>query len=159
MSFICKDDIFCKIGISCKSIVGPISEAKTPWMVNRLQLLNQLNFVWRHTKVFMQNSSQWIDGELILMALHTHFLPQQQYFRVYALFLGFHDEFIDEDASFLHFLSFFSQDNEHTELTVLLFFRNSYAIFAHILQHYHDFQSNVAIFTSVVQVYVESYIS
>ena len=27
------------------------------WMVNWLQLLNQLNFVWRHSKV--QNSSQW----------------------------------------------------------------------------------------------------
>ena len=30
------------------------------------------------------------DGELLLMALHTHFLPQQQYSRVYALVLGFH---------------------------------------------------------------------
>ena len=35
-----------------------------------------------------------------------------------------------------------------TELTVMLFFQNPYAIFAHILQHYHDFQSNVAIFPS-----------
>ena len=29
------------------------------------------------------------DSELILMALHTHFLPQQQYSRMYALFLAF----------------------------------------------------------------------
>ena len=29
------------------------------------------------------------DGELMLMPLHTHFLPQQQYSRVYALFLAF----------------------------------------------------------------------
>ena len=47
--------------------------------------------------------------------------------------------------------SLFSQDNEHTELTVLLFFQNPYAIFAHILQHYHDFQSNVAIFHSHIR--------
>ena len=65
--------------------------------------------------------------------------------------------FIDEDASFFHF---FSQDNEHTELMVLLFFQNLYAIFAHILRFYHDYipaklkmsfiKSNVAIFASVV---------
>ena len=35
--------------------------------------------------------------------------------------------FIDEDASCFRF---FSQDNEHTELMVLLFFQNPYAIFA-----------------------------
>ena len=29
------------------------------------------------------------DGELMLMALHTHFLPQQQYSRVYVLSLAF----------------------------------------------------------------------
>ena len=51
------------------------------------------------------------------------------------------------------FLSLFSQDSEHTELTVLLFFQNPRAIFAHVVQHYHDFQSNVAIFPSVVQAY------
>ena len=52
-----KDDFFfTKIGIFCKSIASPLSEAKTHWIVNWLQLLNQLNFVWRQTKVFMQNS-------------------------------------------------------------------------------------------------------
>ena len=55
--------------------------------------------------------------------------------------------FIDEDASFFYF---FLQDNGHTKLTVFLFFENPYAIFAHILKHYHDFQSNVAIFSSLV---------
>ena len=58
-SFICKDDFFAKIGIFCKSIAGPLSEAKTHWMVNWLQLLHQLNFVWRHSKVLMQRSTQW----------------------------------------------------------------------------------------------------
>ena len=42
------------------------------------------------------------------------------------------------------FLSLLSHDNEHTELTVLLCFQNPYAIFAHFLQHYPDFQSNIA---------------
>ena len=41
MSFIWKDDFF----LECKSITGTLSEAKTHWMVNWLQLLNQLNFV------------------------------------------------------------------------------------------------------------------
>ena len=40
-------------------IAGPLSEAKKHWVVNWLQLLNQLNIVWRHTKGFMQNSSLW----------------------------------------------------------------------------------------------------
>ena len=50
---------FAKIGIFCKSITGPLSEAKTHWMLNWLQRLNQLNFVQRHTKVFIKFSSQW----------------------------------------------------------------------------------------------------
>ena len=45
--------------IFCKSVAGPFSEAKTYWMVNWLQLLNQLNFVLRYIKIFLQNSSQW----------------------------------------------------------------------------------------------------
>ena len=51
--------------------------------------------------------------------------------------------------------TFFSQDNEHTEPKVLLFFQNPYtkSKFAHVLQHYHDFESNVAIFPRVVQAY------
>ena len=65
------------------------------WMVSWLQLLDQLEFgiVWRHTNVFIQNSSQCSlrnDGELMLMALHAHILPQQQYSRMYVLFLAFH---------------------------------------------------------------------
>ena len=70
------------------------------------------------------------DGELMLMKLHTHFLRQQQYSWMYALFLAFHALVYR-----CQFLSLFSQDKEHTELTVLLFFQNPYAIFAHIMQH------------------------
>ena len=70
------------------------------------------------------------DGELMLMALHTHFLPTAAIFlRVLHCFWLFTLWFIDEDASFFHF--FFSQDNKHKELTLLLFFQNPYAIFAH----------------------------
>ena len=36
-----------------------LSETKTHWMVNWLQQLNQLDFVWHHTKVFMPNLSPW----------------------------------------------------------------------------------------------------
>ena len=53
------------------------------------------------------------DGVLMLMALHTHFLPQQQYSRVYTLFLASSLWLIDEDASFF------------LKLTVLFFFQNS----------------------------------
>ena len=48
-----------KMSFICKSFAAPLSEAKTHWMVNWLQLLNQLDFVWCHTKAFMQNFSQW----------------------------------------------------------------------------------------------------
>ena len=37
------------------------------------------------------------------------------------------------------FLSLFSLDNENAEVRVLPSFHNSYAIFSHILQDYHDF--------------------
>ena len=92
------------------------------------------------------------DGELMLMALQAHFPPQQQYSRVYALFLAFYALVYRWGCKFL---SLFSQDNERTELTVLFFSQNPYAIFAHFLQNYHDYQTNVAIFPSVVQAYTQ----
>ena len=94
------------------------------------------------------------DGELMLRELHTHFLPQQQYSWVYAMFLAFHALVYRWKCQFP---SLFSQYNEHTELTVLLFFQNPYAIFAHILQHYHDIQSNVVILLSDVQASTRPY--
>ena len=117
-----------------------------------LQLLNQLNFVWHHAKVFISNSSHWCVRNVQLLrttvtALHTHFLQQQQYSRMYALFLAFRALVYQW---WCQFLSLFSQNNEHTELT--------YAIFAHIRQHYHDVQSNAAIFLSVVQAYTQPYL-
>ena len=54
---------------------------------------------------------------------------------VYALFLAFNALVYRLGCQFL------SQDNEHTELTVLLFFQNPCAIFAQHLQHYHDFHT------------------
>ena len=74
--------------------------------------------------------------------------------RVYALLLALHALVYRWGGQFL---SLFSQGNEHTELTVLLFLQNPYAIFAHILQHYHNFQCNVAIFPSIFQEYTQSY--
>ena len=149
---------FCQIGIFCKSIADLLSETKKHWMVNWLQLLSQLNFVCRqglYAKfVSMMSPKSSIvenDGDFMLMTFHTHFLPQQQYSWVYALFSHFHALVYRWGYQFL---SLFSQDNEHTELTVLLLFQNPYG---HVLQHYHDFQSNAAIFPSVVQAYIQPY--
>ena len=36
MNFIWKDDLYSKIGTFCKSLAGPLSEAKTHWMVGQL---------------------------------------------------------------------------------------------------------------------------
>ena len=87
MSFIWRDNFFSKIGIFCMSILGPLSETKMHWMLNWLQLLNQLNFVWRLTKVFMQNSSQWCLRNVKFLRTivnwcwwrFQHILLQQQY--------------------------------------------------------------------------------
>ena len=127
---------FAKIGIFCKSIADLLSEAKTHWMINWLQLLNQLNFVWRHTKVFMQNSAEWCLRNVQLLKItvnwcwwhFSHTFCHSSNILVYALFLAFHALVYRWGCQFL---SFFSQDNEHTELTVLLFFQNPYIIFAH----------------------------
>ena len=80
----------------------------------------------------------------------AHFLPQQQYSWVYALFLAYHALVYRWGCQFL---ALFSQDNEHTKLTIIVFFQNPYATLAHILQYYHNFQSNIAIFPGVVQAY------
>ena len=67
-----------------------LSETKTYWIVNWLQLLNQLAFVWIHTKVFMQNLSQWrwISGTAGVFS---------------GVRSGVSLWFIDEDANFFHF--------------------------------------------------------
>ena len=46
ISFIWKDDFFLP---KSTSSVGPLSEAKTQWMVHWLQFPNQVDFVWHHT--------------------------------------------------------------------------------------------------------------
>ena len=156
-----KKIFFVEIGIFCKSIAGPLSEAETHWIVKWLQLRNQLNFVWRHTKVFMQNSSQWCLRNVQLLRttmnwcwwLFTHTFCHSS--NIFGCIHCFTLWFIDEDASFFHF--FHKITNIRSTLTVLLFFKNSYAIFANILQHYHDFQSNVAIFPSVIEAYTQGY--
>ena len=100
------------------------------------------DFVWRNTKglyakfiSMMSPKSSVIenDGELMLMAFHAHFLPQQQYCQVYALFCLFTLWFIDEDASFFHFF------NKLTNIRSWRCLSSS--------------KSNIAIFPSVVQPY------
>ena len=64
------------------------------------------------SEIFNCWERRWIDVDV-----HKHFLPQQQYSRVNALVYRWGCQF--------H--SLFSQDNEHKEPTVLLFFQNPYA--------------------------------
>ena len=61
MSFICKDDFFGQKPASfvSRSHVHIAKQKRIGWMVHWLQLLNQLDFIWRHIKDFMQNLSQW----------------------------------------------------------------------------------------------------
>ena len=104
---------FSEIVIFCKSIVGPLSEAKTHWMVNWLQLLNQLNFVWRYIKVFFCKirlndvsevfncwERRWIDVD---GASHTLYATVAIFLGVRTVFWLFTLWFIYEDASFFHF--------------------------------------------------------
>ena len=44
---------FCKINKLVLFVVGPSNEMITKRMIMRLQLLNQLNFVWRHTYSYL----------------------------------------------------------------------------------------------------------
>ena len=101
-----------KIGIFCKSIAGPLSGAKTHWLISWLQLLNQLDFVWRHTKVFMRNSSQWCLWNVQLLRTtvnwcwwrFTHTLcHNSNILGCMHCFWLFTRWFIDEDASFFYF--------------------------------------------------------
>ena len=99
---------FSKIGI----FWSPLSVAKTHWIVNWLQLFSLLYFCMAsyqgiYAKLVLMMSLKCSivenDGELMLMVLRTHFLPQQQYSPVHAMFLAFHVWVINEDASFFHF--------------------------------------------------------
>ena len=87
---------FTKIGIFCKSIAGALSEAKTHQLDSTPEPIEHCvaSYQGLYAKFVSMMSPKCSivknDGELMLMALHTHFLPQQQYTRVYALFLAFH---------------------------------------------------------------------
>ena len=131
---------FAKIGIFCKSIAGPLNEVKTLWMVNWLQLLNQLNFVWRHIKLFMLNSSQWClrNVQLLRTTLNwcwwcfTHtFWHSSNILGCTHCFWLFTLWFIDEDASFFQF--------SHTFCNITMIFKimSQYfpALFKRICNH------------------------
>ena len=149
---------FARIDIFWKSIAIPLSEAKTHWMVNFLHLQNRLGFEWCHTKVFMQNSSQWCLRNIQLLRTTVNWC----WWRFTYTF--WHNSNILGCTHCLWLFSFglsigmpifslFShKDNVHTELTMLLFFQNPYSILTYILQPYHDFQNNVAIFPKVAPV-------
>ena len=109
---------FAKIGIFRKSIAGHRrSESASNGQLDSTHKPIELcmaSYQGLYAKfVFMMSPKCPIvenDGELILMALHTLFVPQQQYSRVFALFLAFHALVYRWGCQFL---SLFSQDNEH----------------------------------------------
>ena len=89
-------------------------EQKSHWMVNWFQHLNQLNFVWRHTKVFMQNSFQWCLRNIELMRTTVNwcwwrftrtFCHSSNILGCTHCFWLFTLWFIDEDTSFFHFFN------------------------------------------------------
>ena len=144
---------FAKVGIFCKSIAA--KRKRIGWSVGFNSWTNWTLFGVLPRSLCKISPNDVQLSRTMLMVLHVHFLSQQQYSRVYALFLAFHALVY---RWWWQFFSLFAKDNEHTELTMLLFFQNPYTIFAtHILQHYHDFQSNVTVFPSVVQAYTQTY--
>ena len=97
--------LFVKIDTLCKSTAGPLSEANTHWMVNWFQLLNKASYQGLYVKfVWMMSPKCSIvenDGELMLMALHTHtFCYSSNILRCTHCFWLFMLRFIDEYASF-----------------------------------------------------------
>ena len=76
--------VFCapnvKIGIFCKSIACPLSEAKTHWMLNFVPIgLFMASYQGLYAKFVSMMSPKYLivenDGELMLMTLHSDFLP------------------------------------------------------------------------------------
>ena len=85
MRFIWKDTFFDKIAIFCKPIAGPLSESKKLTLTRESIGLCMVPYQGLYAKfVSLMTPKCSIvehDGELMLMALHTHFLP---------MFLAFH---------------------------------------------------------------------
>ena len=90
MSFIWKDDFF--FAKSASSVNRSQTYRAKRKRIEPVELCSAsyqgvyAKFVWMMSPkgLIVEN-----DSELMLMALHTYFLPQQQYSRVYALFFGF----------------------------------------------------------------------
>ena len=129
---------FVKIGIFGKSFAGRLSKANTYWF----QLLNQLDFVWHHTKVFVQNSCQWCIRSVQLLRTtvnwcwwrftHTfchssNIVGCTHCFRLFTLW------FLDEDAGFFHFFPKIRKKFLHTFCNNMLQYFP--ALFKHIYNH------------------------
>ena len=111
MNFIWTADFFAKIGIICKSIVGPLSEAKTHWLVNWFQLQNQFYFV-----ILLRMTMIWCWWRFTHTCCHSsNILECTHCFWLFMLW------FIDENASFIHFFHkiwrWFSSSNIFTQFS------------------------------------------
>lgn len=113
MSFIRKNDFFCKIGIFCKSIAGPLSEAKTHWMVSCLNSWTnctlygviprslckiRLNDVNSRNVQLLRTTVNWCWWRFTHTFYHNiNILGCTDCFWIFTLW------FIDDDASFFQF--------------------------------------------------------
>ena len=92
MSFIWKDDCFLPNSASSVSR-SPVLDDQLASTLEPIELC-MASYQGLYTKFISMRapkcSSVEHDAELMLMVLHAHFLPQQQYSWVYALFLAFH---------------------------------------------------------------------
>ena len=130
---------FAEIGIFCKSIAGPLCEVKTHWMVNWLQLLSQLNFVLRHTYVFMQNSSQWW---ILRTTVNWCWWRFTHIFCHSSNILGCTHCFCDEDASFFHFFHKITNIRSwllHTICNIIMIFKEVSQCCSALFKRVHNY--------------------
>ena len=111
-SLIWKDDsLFAKIGIFCKSLAGPFSEAKTHWMVNWLQLLNELYGVIPRSlciirlndvsEMFNCRERRWIDVLAVLIVFGFLRFDLSMRCQFHSFFLQYDELYGADGASLL----------------------------------------------------------
>ena len=127
----------------------------THWMVNWFQLLNQLHFVWRHTKVFMQNSFQWCLRNVQSLRMMANWWRFTHTFCHSSNILGythFHALVYWWDASFFHFFhkitnirswwcffsSKFRKQFWHTFCNITMIFKVMFQYFLALFKRIHN---------------------
>lgn len=78
MAFIVEDDF--SIPSYTKAIFNPLSIVKSQRLVVIRQFLDQLDFIWLHTEVSLQNFAQGNAQNVDVVGFRAHFELQQQYY-------------------------------------------------------------------------------